>query len=293
MNVGAFYCLVLSCCVAVVACKPTIPAQIADILVTEQITQRFLVERPEAEQADIYHSLIGPDASKLLATIDPSAAKAAQDGQLAAQGNLILMTRLNPYDTTRYLVEGHGQLEVYNQDELLISVDMSIGNSDMHAISDLEKKSVVLPVHHSARLNPALLLALAKPKAEDCVLALKFPRGGEVACMARGVGSPFSADYFVKIHLSEISRGKVYTVDRAREHEVFRQNGSQIEVFGCVAFSPNPGASKLLDLRGKEFVTELAAPATVSPSAPYDNLSVPDTCGMAPVGVGASPAKER
>ncbi|MET0791014.1 MAG: hypothetical protein ABW061_05790, partial [Polyangiaceae bacterium] len=216
------------------------------------------------------------DASILLGAIAPDAARAAHNGQLAAEGSVILNMRLNPYDTSRYSIEGHGQLGVYNESELLISVDIDIGNAETHALADLAQRHVVLPVRQHASLNPALLLdRQAKGESRCSVPGATI----KVTCMATGIGSPFSADYFVKVHLVEIVPGKVFAVDRERGHEVFRTSTAGSVVFGCVHFDEAASASKLIDLRGRDFVAQLKLPPSLKvPVSKDDALQVRDVC---------------
>jgi hypothetical protein len=280
--------------VVVAGCAPVVPAHVADVVVTERLTQRFSVsDKADPVKAEAYYALVGRDAAEVLATVEPHAVTGAQGGKLEGRGELVLTARLNPHDPTHYAVEGHGNLGVYLGDRLLILTDLRVGSSDLHALGELRTKVVVLPIRHFARLNPALLLAHAKLRGSECVIHTEAPNDRDVACMARGVGSPYDANYYVSVHLTELVPGQVYSVDREREHEVFRETEGGLQVFGCVRFD-TASAAKLLDVRSQSLVSPLRGGAPAPPAPAYVSWRVPASCSSeVPAGPrGAEPADE-
>jgi hypothetical protein len=275
-----------------VACMPDIPAQATSVTFVEHITQRFLIERESLMEKDaLYRFLVGIDAAAVLTSVRPSAATAAKMGSLLVQGDLLLSARLDPYDPERYSVMGFGGFEVFNppvteppgasrpSPELIFDAHFEIGGTDMHDVSDLPRGRVILPISHSARLNPSLLVG--PPQAGGGCSITTFVSGHEkVPCNAPGVGTPYPATYFVQIHLREIEHGAVYAIARDEQHEIFRLDpANKVRVFGCLDLGEDKYFPDLFDLRGREHVKKLAdGVSPLAPRASYDHWDVPDTC---------------
>jgi len=162
---------------------------------------------------------------------------------------------------------------------------------------------LTLPIHHLARLNPTVLLqATRASKGEkgdkgdkgECLVGTSSPLPGEatVPCSAAGVGTPFPAEYYVRIHLMEVLAGKVYAIDRARRHEVFRQLPSgELDVFGCLELRQSYDDARQLDLRGAQLLTPLPRrSAELPPPASYDLWDLRESCPAEPL---TEPTPER
>jgi hypothetical protein len=276
------------------ACSLDIPAHVADITLSEHLTQRFLVAgKTGANKETTYISLVGPDAARMLEATRAAAVTEAAEGSLEVRGGLLLSAHLDPYDSTLYTIEGRGRFDVYTKrhgpEELVISGDFDVGNTETHVLGDLRTGQLVLPIRHEARMNPMLLIGRSKfDDAGECYFPappLIGQRERPVPCNALGVGTPFSAEYFVRIHLVELVPKQVFAIDPNTEHEVFRGSREKLDVFGCIRLEAGHDSSKLLDLRGLKYVKPLERFTRELPiAAAYDRWDIPSTCSSSSSG---------
>jgi hypothetical protein len=286
MRPWALACLPAWLAIACSSLAPTLPVQVADITFAERITQTFFDSKNDDEAYELFHFLIGPQATQVLEKLQPNTALAAASGDLEAHGHLVLTARLDPFDSKSYTVQGFGHFFVLttlpDSKERLFDADFSIGNGDRHALSELEsRKQVILPVIHDIQLHPAVLFGRTKvDESGHCSIPIdtKERAVGAVSCVAGGIGTPHRARYYVRVHLEELVAGEVFAVDNERSHEVFRDDDGERKIFGCLRLEPAK-ALRVLDLRGRDFAGELPTPPHhEADSAAYDGWNVPDVC---------------